>query len=118
MLPRERLEQLAKRFVELDELLCQPQVLGDRQKLARLNRERGEIEPLVVAFDKYRDLERQIADDEAALADPELRELAQVEIPELQAQRASLEDSMRLLLLPTDPNDSKNTILEIRQGEG
>ncbi len=118
MLPRERLEQLAKRFVELDDLLCQPDVLGDRQKLARLNRERGEIEPLVHAFDKYRDLERRIADDEASLADPELREIAELELPELQAERTRLEDSMRTLLLPVDPNDSKNTILEIRQGEG
>jgi peptide chain release factor 1 len=118
MLPRERLEQLAKRYVELDDLLCQPAVLGDRQKLAKLNKERGEIEPVVLAFHKYRDLEKRIADDESALGDPELRELAEMELPELQAERRTLEDSMRVLLLPQDPNDSKNTILEIRQGEG
>jgi peptide chain release factor 1 len=118
VLPRERLEQLTRRFVELDDLLCQPDVLGDRQKLAKLNRERGEIEPVVAAFHKYKGLEKRIADDEEALADPELRELAQLELPELQAERTALEDSMRLLLLPVDPNDSKNTILEIRSGEG
>jgi peptide chain release factor 1 len=118
MLPRERLEQLAKRYVELDDLLCQPTVLGDRQKLAKLNKERGEIEPVVLAFHKYRDLEKRIADDEAAMTDPELRELAEMELPELQAERRLLEDSMRILLLPQDPNESKNTILEIRQGEG
>jgi peptide chain release factor 1 len=118
MLPRERLEQLARRFVELDDLLCQPDVLGDRQKLAKLNRERGEIEPVVTAFAKYQDLEKRIADDEAALTDPELRELAQAEIPELRNNLMHLQESMRVLLLPVDPNDSKNTILEIRQGEG
>ncbi len=117
-LPRDRLEQLSKRFVELDDLLCQPDVLGDRQKLSRLNKERSEIEPIVATFSKYRDLEKKLEDDQAALADPELRELAQEEIPHLLAEKEGLEASLRVLLLPVDPNDSKNTILEIRQGEG
>ncbi|HSQ67992.1 MAG TPA: peptide chain release factor 1 [Polyangiaceae bacterium] len=117
-LPRERLEQLSKRFVELDDLLCQPGVLSDRQKLSRLNKERSEIEPIVNAFSKYRDVEKKLAEDQAALADPELRELVQEEIPQLLSEREGLEASLRVLLLPVDPNDSKNTILEIRQGEG
>ena len=115
MIPRERLEQLAKRFVEIDEILCNPPRDTD---LNRLYRERAQIEPLIGAFDKYRAVERQIAEDEAALADPELRELASMELPTLQADRKSLEESIKILLLPKDPNDSKNTILEIRQGEG
>ncbi len=117
-LPRDRLEQLSKRFVELDDLLCQPDVLSDRQKLSRLNKERAEIEPIVNAFSKYRDVEKKLAEDQAALADPELRELAQEEIPQLLSEREGLEASLRVLLLPVDPNDSKNTIVEIRQGEG
>jgi peptide chain release factor 1 len=117
-LPRDRLEQLAKRFVELDDLLCQPDVLGDRHKLSRLNKERGEIEPIVNAFRTYQDVEKKLAEDQEALADPELRELVQQEIPELVAQKEGIEASLRLLLLPVDPNDSKNTILEIRSGEG
>ena len=115
MLPRERLEQLAKRFVEIDDILCNPTREIDLNKLYK---ERAQIEPLVAAFDKYKGLEKQIAEDEAALADPELRELAAMELPELQAGRKSLEDEIRILLLPRDPNESKNTILEIRQGEG
>ncbi len=115
MLPRERLEQLAKRFVQIDDEICNPNRSTD---LNRLYKERSQLEPLAQAFDKYRDLEKKIAEDQAALGDPELRELAEMEIPELQAARTKLEDDLRLLLLPTDPNDSKNTILEIRQGEG
>ena len=115
MLPRERLEQLAKRFVEIDDILCNP---TRETALNRLYRERAQIEPLVAAFDKYRDLEKRIADDESAMGDPELRELVAAELPALQADRRTLEDEIRILLLPRDPNDSKNTILEIRQGEG
>ncbi len=118
MLPLDRLEQLSKRYVELDDLLCQPDVLGDRNKLSRLNKERGEIEPIVLQYRQYKDVAKKIAEDEAALADPELRELAEMEIPELVSRRTELENDLQFLLLPSDPNDKKNTILEIRSGEG
>jgi peptide chain release factor 1 len=118
MLPHDRLESLTRRYAELDDLMCQPQVLGDRTQLAKLNKERTELEPLIQAYDRYRDLSKRIVDDESALADPELRELAQLELPELQAARSELEASIQLLLLPADPNDKKNIILEIRSGEG
>ncbi len=118
MLPLDRLEQLAKRYAELDDLLCQPAVLGDPPRLSKLNRERGEIEPIVQHFERYKGVTRQLVEDEAALADPELRELAQTEIPQLAAEKSALEGTIQLLLLPSDPNDSKNTILEIRSGEG
>ena len=118
MLPLDRLEQLSKRYVELDDLLCQPDVLGDRNKLSRLNKERGEIEPIVLQYRQYKDVAKKIAEDEAARADPELRELAEMEIPELVSRRTELENDLQFLLLPSDPNDKKNTILEIRSGEG
>jgi peptide chain release factor 1 len=118
MLPMEKLDQLVRRFGELEELLCSPEVLGDRTKLSRLNKERSDLEPLIGAFARYRDVERKIRDDEEALGDPDLRELAEAELPTLAAERGQLEQSIQLLLLPPDPNDKKNTILEIRSGEG
>jgi peptide chain release factor 1 len=118
MLPIEKLEQLARRYGELDELLCRPDVLGDRNQLSRLNRERSELEPLINQFSRYRDLGKKIQEDEEARSDPELRELAELELPTLHAEKATLEASIQLLLLPADPNDKKNTILEIRSGEG
>ena len=118
MLPTDKLEQLVRRYGELEELLCLPAVLSDRAKLSKLNKERSDLEPLVAAFARYRDLEKRIHDNEEALADPELREIAQAELPGLTSDRGTLEQAIQLLLLPPDPNDRKNTILEIRSGEG
>ena len=118
MLPLDKLEQLSRRYLELDDLLCDPRVLGDRTQLSKLNKERIDIEPLVHAFGRYRDVVKKIREDEEALADPDLREMVEMEIPELQAERATLEGQIQHLLLPTDPNDKKNVVLEIRGGEG
>jgi peptide chain release factor 1 len=118
MLPLDKLQQLVRRYAELDELLCKPEVLADRAKLQKLNKERSDLSALVEAFSRYHELEKKIREDEEAMADPELRELVQGELPGLLEERARLEGSIQLLLLPPDPNDRKNTILEIRSGEG
>jgi peptide chain release factor 1 len=118
MLPVDKLDQLSKRYLELDELMCRPDVLGDRNQLSRLTKERSDLEPLVLAFAHYRELERKLREDEEALADPDLRELAELEIPELAAEKGELEKRIQLLLLPPDPNEKRNVILEIRGGEG
>jgi peptide chain release factor 1 len=118
MLPIAKLEQLTRRYGELDDLLCQPAVLADRHQLSKLNKERSELEPLIGAFQKYQALQKKIQEDEEALADPDLRELVEAELPVLQNERGELVKSIEVLLLPTDPNDKKNTILEIRSGEG
>lgn len=117
-LPIDRLEQLSRRYTELDELLCTPDVLGDRDKLMRLNKERSEIEPVVRGFSRYRRVLVDIDENTAALADPDLRALAQEELSGLAAQKDALEKELQVLLLPRDPNDARNTILEIRGGEG
>jgi peptide chain release factor 1 len=118
MLPIDKLEQLASRYGDLAEQLCRPEVLADRAKQLKLNKERSDLEPLVQSFSRYRDLTKRISDNEEALSDPELRDLAQAELAELQTERAKLEQSIQLLLLPPDPTDQKNTILEIRSAEG
>jgi peptide chain release factor 1 len=118
MLPLDKLEHLTRRYADLDDLMCQPHVLADRAQLSKLNKERSDLEPLMAAFARYRDVAKKIQEDEEALSDPELRELVQMELPQLNAERQELEKSIELLLLPADPNDKKNTILEIRSGEG
>ena len=105
MLPLDKLEQLSRRYLELDDLLCDPRVLADRHQLSKLNKERTDIEAIVQAFGRYRELEKKIREDEEALTDPELRELVELELPELQKERSTLEGQIQLLLLPTDPND-------------
>jgi peptide chain release factor 1 len=118
MLPLEKLEQLTKRYSELEELMCRPDVLGDRNQLSKVTKERSDLEPLIAAFARYRDVEKKLKEDQEALADPDLRELAEMEIPELNSEKEKLVKEIQVLLLPPDPNDKKNVILEIRGGEG
>jgi peptide chain release factor 1 len=118
MLPIDKLEQVVRRYGELEELLCRQDVISDRTKLSKLNKERSDLEPLVNSFSRYRELDRRISEDSEALSDPELRELAQAEIVQFETERSRLEQAIQLLLLPPDPSDQKNTILEIRSAEG
>lgn len=118
MLPIEKLDSLSRRFDELETMLCDPEILADPARLRALNKERVDIEPTVRAFERYRSLEATIADDRAALSDPELRQLAEAELKEHEAEFERVEAELGLLLLPRDPNDERNTILEIRAGTG
>src|ERR1700683_3892958 len=97
MLPHDKLESLTRRYAELDDLMCQPQVLADREQISKLSKERSELEPVMQAYARYRDVSKRIAGDEAALADPELRELAQLELTELQGEKTKMEESIQLL---------------------
>jgi peptide chain release factor 1 len=118
MLPLDKLETIAKRYRELEGLLCSPEVINDVPRARKLNEERAHIEPLIGAFEQYRRVERELGEHQEALADPELRTLAEAELPALQAKIGELEEAIRLLLLPTDPRDKRNVILEVRAGEG
>jgi peptide chain release factor 1 len=118
MLPIQKLESLSARFAELEELLCQPHVLSDAKRYTDLSRERAELTELVRAFTRFQVVKRQLDDDRVALSDPELRELAELEIPELEREVGDLTKELNVLLLPSDPNDARNTVLEIRGGAG
>ncbi len=118
MLPRERLQSLARRFREVESLLCTADVLADAARSRKLQEEHAALAPLV---DKLAELDRAeaaIASAREALGDPELRELAQAELTEGEARRDALGGELRLLLLPRDPRDLRNVILEVRGGEG
>jgi peptide chain release factor 1 len=118
MLPLARLASLSGRFHELEELLCQPDVLADSKRYTLLSRERGELASLAKAFGEYNETTRRLAEDRAALDDAELRELVLEEIPALEQRLSELEAELELLLLPSDPSDQRNTLLEIRSGAG
>ncbi|MEZ4440398.1 MAG: peptide chain release factor 1 [Polyangiaceae bacterium] len=118
MLPIEKLEALERRFEEVNQLLCDPTVLAEPTKLRALNKERSDLEPVVGAFGRYKSLEASLSEAREALADPELKELAQAELDEGVGGLAALTEELQLLLLPRDPNDERNTILEIRAGTG
>jgi len=118
MLPIQKLEAIARRCQEIDQLLCDPATIADRNRLQELNRERAQVGAVVAAFDQWADLGRRIREDQEALDDPELGSLAREELPGLEAERSAVEQHIQVLLLPQDPNDDKNTVLEIRAGTG
>lgn len=117
-LPIARLESLVRRADELDRLLCDPAIAAEPKRYRDLTRERSRLDALVVGYSEYRELSRRLAEDRAALDDPELRELVIEELPGLEARVGELERELVLLLLPDDPNDDRDVILEIRGAEG
>jgi len=118
MLPLDKLEALAARFDRLDAQLCDPDVLKDSKRYTTLTRERAEMSPLVAVYRKLTDVSRRLVEDRAAVADSELRAMVLEEIPHLEKEQSELEAQLHLLLLPKDPNDERNTIIEIRSGTG
>jgi peptide chain release factor 1 len=114
------LKRVEERFAELDRLLAEPDVARDPKKLRDLSRERARLSRTVEAAGEYRRLQQTIADDHDAIAsgDAELAELAQAELPELEARASALAAELKKLLLPRDPDDDKNVIVEIRGGVG
>lgn len=118
MIPEEKLRMLVRRLAEVESLLCDPKVVTDAKRLRDLGRERSHIEPVVGSYGKWEALATQIGDNRALLDDPEFSALAREELPGLESAQTELEQQIRLLLLPQDPNDEKNTVLEIRGGTG
>ena len=118
MLPTDKLESLSARYREIEELLCQPNVVSDAKRYTGLTKERAELQQLVETYARYGQVVEDLAGHKEALSDPDLRELAAEEIPALDEARERLEASLNLLLLPKDPNDERDTILEIRSGTG
>ena len=114
----DQLKSLALRLEELETQLAQPETYADPEKLAKLTKEQKDLTPIV---DKYRRLQatdRELAGLTDLLTDPECRDLARAEYDGVKAQRESLEEELKLLLIPKDPMDDKSVILEIRAGVG
>jgi peptide chain release factor 1 len=118
MLPTDKLESLVARYRDTEEILCQPDVLADPKRLTRLTRERADLQEVVELYQRYQQVIEDLSGHREALNDPELRELAELEIPELDAERETLEAALNLALLPKDPDDLSDTVLEIRAGAG
>jgi peptide chain release factor 1 len=118
MLPEDKLDSLRARYDELTDLLCQPHIASDGAKFTQLSRERGEMEPLAHAYERYLKVKGRIVDDREAMKDPELRDMVAEELPGLEGELTELEAQISLLLLPKDPYDARNTVFEIRSGTG
>ena len=114
----EKLRQIENRYAELESKLADPAYYSDPAVFTKLCREQRELQPVVETYRAYTACQAQIAQAEALLSDPELHEIAREEIDLGRARCAELEQQLRVLLLPRDPNDDRNVILEIRTGVG
>lgn len=117
----DKLEQIKKRFQDVSEMLIQPDVMSDMKRYAQLNKEYKDLNKVVVEYEKYKIILSNKASAKDVLKtekDPEFREMAKMELEELEPQKEEIEEILKQLLIPKDPNDSKNVILEIRAGAG
>lgn len=117
----ENLEKIVERFEEINQELLKPEVISDQQKLIKLTKERSELEEIVNTYKKYKEVKKNIEGNKEIIyskIDPELVELAKAELDDLEQELERLEEELKMLLLPKDPNDSKNCIVEIRAGTG
>src|ERR1700726_2412113 len=117
----ERLDQIEVRYEELTQALLSPEITNDSAEYQKTARAHAEVAPIVEKYREYKDLKRGIAESRAVLVDekdPEMRAYAEEELAKLDARIVTVEEGLKVLLLPKDPNDEKNVILEIRAGTG
>jgi peptide chain release factor 1 len=116
----DKLLLIEEKYENLTELLMDPKVLGVQSELQKYSREHAELQPLVEKIREYKKLLSDLESTEELLktGDSELKELAQAELEELKKKRPLLENELKLMLIPVDPRDTKNVILEIRAGTG
>ena len=117
---KDRIKKIINRQEELSKLLSDPAIMNDQNKYKVTAQEHSQLSPIVLKGQEYLNVLQQIADDEDILKgdDAELKEIAQEELSELKVQIESLENELKVMLIPKDPNDDKNTIVEIRAGTG
>lgn len=116
----EKLSEIEKRFEELSGRMTDPQLISNRSEFEKVAKERAQLEPIVEKFKKLKSKEKELQDAKEMLSsqDAEMKELAKVEVDSLSAEIDHLKEEIKILLLPKDPNDEKNVILEIRAGTG
>jgi peptide chain release factor 1 len=117
----DKLEGVKTRFEEVGELITKPDIMTDMERYIKLSKEYKALEPVVTAYNEYKTLQSNITDAKNILAtekDEEMREMAKAELDELLGRVDPLEGEIKILLLPVDPEDDKNAVLEIRAGTG
>ncbi len=114
----DRIEELERRFQELEAILSDPVVIANQPEFRKFSREHNDLAPLVEVYRQHRNVLEEIEGNRELLADHDMKEMAEEELAQLEGQKEQLEADIKILLLPKDPNDSKNVILEIRAGTG
>lgn len=117
----ERLKKIKDRFEQINQQLADPSLMNDREKIISLSRERSELIEIISAYESYSAILKNIEGNREIIdtvKDKELVELAEAELEELEMNKAKLEEEIKFLILPKDPNDNKDVIMEIRAGTG
>jgi peptide chain release factor 1 len=116
----DKLAEVEKRYLELEGMLSDPQLLGHQREYSKVAKERSELEEIVACYREWRKVEREIQDNRQLLeeTDEAMRELAKEELIGLRERKEALEERLKILILPKDPNDARNVIVEIRAGTG
>ncbi|RXK12581.1 peptide chain release factor 1 [Halarcobacter mediterraneus] len=115
---QDKLQTFIDRYEEINKLLISPDITSDIKRMTDLSREQSNIEPIVSKAKEYIKVLEDIEENKIMLDDPELGELAKEELKELEAQKPVLEEEIKFLMIPKDPNDDKNIYLELRAGTG
>lgn len=116
----DRLFRIKEKFDRINQQLSDPEFMNDREKIVALSKERSELTDIIDAYDRYNNVIKNIEGNKELMeaGDKELADIAEAELKELDAERIKLEDEIKILLLPKDPNDNKDIIMEIRAGTG
>ncbi|WP_456460252.1 peptide chain release factor 1 [Reichenbachiella sp.] len=118
---KEKLEEIKHRFEEVGQLIVQPDAMSDMSYYSKLSKEYKDLEKIVNKYEKYKIVLENLTNSKEILEtekDPEFREMAKMELDELEPKKEELEEEIKQMLIPKDPNDDKNSILEIRAGTG
>jgi peptide chain release factor 1 len=116
-----KLEGINYRFIEVSTLIVDPDIISDMDRYVKLNKEYRDLEEIVSVYKQYKDILDNLINAKELLTteeDPEMREMAKMEIDELENKRPDLEERIKMLLIPKDPEDDKNAIMELRAGTG
>ena len=114
----QKLEEVEKRYDEITKKISDPEIINKQDEWKKLMKEHAEIEPVVLKYREYKKAKQAIEDARELLNDPEMKELAEIDIAENKEKLPKLEEEIKILLIPKDPNDDKNVICEIRGGAG
>ena len=114
----DKLEAIKNRFDEVSELIVDPNIISDMKQYIQLNKEYKDLQPIIEAFQEYKNILSNIENAKEMLKDDEMKEMAKMELDELTPKQDELEEEIKVLLIPKDPADSKNAVVEIRAGAG
>ena len=114
----DRLNIIVSRYNEIQEELLKPEILGDYSKMKTLSKEKSDLEEIVKKYDEYKETQKRIDDAKALINDPEMHDLAEMELDEATESLKTITHELEILLIPKDENDGKNIIMEIRGAAG